>query len=98
MLFLQVDVANSLSPPAVPGKTLAAGNPGAGRTAPYMLNYDTSKEKRIFGLKYKTMEEISRDMLVDFNRRGWSVSKTKCFCIVLNIIPGKFAYGLQARH
>lgn len=74
-LFSQVDVANSLSPPAVPGKTLAVGDPGAGRKAPYMLNYDTNKEKRIFGLKYKTMEEISRDMLVEFNRRGWSVSK-----------------------
>ncbi|KAF8342424.1 D-lactaldehyde dehydrogenase [Amanita rubescens] len=66
-----IDVANSLSPPAVPGKTLAVGNPGAGRMAPYMLDYDTSKEKRIFGLKYKTMEEISKDMLVDFDRRGW---------------------------
>jgi hypothetical protein len=50
------------------------GNPGAGRVAPYMLDYDTSKEKKIFGLKYKTMEEISKDMLVDFDRRGWSVS------------------------
>jgi len=66
-----IDVANSLSPPAAPGKTLPVGNPGAGRTATHMYTYDTSKEKRILGLKYKTMHEIARDMLVDFNNRGW---------------------------
>ncbi|KAF8342433.1 D-lactaldehyde dehydrogenase [Amanita rubescens] len=66
-----IDVANSLSPPAAPGKTLPVGNPGAGRMAPHNLTYDTSKEKRILGLKYKTMHEVARDMLIDFHTRGW---------------------------
>ncbi|KAK2467474.1 hypothetical protein APHAL10511_000329 [Amanita phalloides] len=66
-----IDASNSLSPPPVPGKVLAVGDPGAGKRNVYKINYDTSKEKRIFGLKYRMMEEIARDMLIDFERRGW---------------------------
>lgn len=64
-------MANSLTPPPIPGKTLAVGVLGDGKKPPFKLNYDTSKAKRIFGLKYKSMEEVTRDMLLDFGRRGW---------------------------
>jgi hypothetical protein len=66
-----VDVANSLSPPPIPGKALAVGIPGAGKTPALKFAYDTSKAERIFGLKYKPMEEVARDMLLDFGHRGW---------------------------
>jgi hypothetical protein len=66
-----VDVVNSLSPPPIPGKTLAVGIPGTGKKPVFKLNYDTSKAKRILGLEYKPMGEVARDMLIDFGRRGW---------------------------
>ncbi|KAF8635789.1 hypothetical protein AX17_003846 [Amanita inopinata Kibby_2008] len=72
-----LDVANSLSPSPIPShapgtaKALPVGNPGAGKGAPYKINYDTSKEQRILGLKYRSMEEVTRDTLADFERRGW---------------------------
>ena len=36
------------------------------------LKYDASKGKRVFGIKYKTMEETAKDMLEDFKRKGWA--------------------------
>ena len=64
-------MVNALSPPPIPGKTLAVGIPGAWKKPVFKLNYDTSKAERILGLKYKPMEEVARDMLIDFGRRGW---------------------------
>ena len=39
--------------------------------AVHMLSYDTSKERRLFGIKYHTVEETTKDMLEDFVKRGW---------------------------
>ncbi|KAK2467489.1 hypothetical protein APHAL10511_000344 [Amanita phalloides] len=71
-----VDAANSLSPSPIPShapgtaKALPIGNPGAGRTVKKPA-VDTSKEKRILGLKFRTLEECVRDVLADYERRGW---------------------------
>ncbi|KAK2464439.1 hypothetical protein APHAL10511_003587 [Amanita phalloides] len=71
-----VDIANSLSPSPIPShapgtsKALPVGNPGA-KKAVKMPPLDTSKEKRIIGLKYRTMEECVRDTLADYERRRW---------------------------
>ncbi|KAK2467480.1 hypothetical protein APHAL10511_000335 [Amanita phalloides] len=71
-----VDVANSLSPSPIPShapgtvRALPIGNPGAGSAAKNPP-LDTSKEKRILGLKYRSVEECVRDTLADYERRGW---------------------------
>lgn len=36
-----------------------------------MIQYDTAKEARILGLKYRSKEETARDALADFEARGW---------------------------
>ncbi|KAF8877440.1 hypothetical protein BD779DRAFT_1663913 [Infundibulicybe gibba] len=63
-----VDIASRLSPP--PNSwTRSRGAPRA--SISHMIKYDTSKAARIFGIKYRNMEEITRDSLADFERRGW---------------------------
>ncbi|CCM04250.1 uncharacterized protein FIBRA_06417 [Fibroporia radiculosa] len=37
----------------------------------HMIQFDTSKATRIFGLKLRTLEESTRDMIEDFKARGW---------------------------
>jgi len=67
-----LDAANSLSPSPIPSHTpLPVGYSGAGRTAKPPVVYSTSKEARILGLKYHTMEETTCDTLADFESRGW---------------------------
>ena len=37
----------------------------------HMIAYDTSKERKLFGIKFHTAEEMTRDTLEDFVKRGW---------------------------
>ena len=37
----------------------------------YMVNFDTTKEARILGIRYRSAETVTKDMLNDFGRRGW---------------------------
>ncbi|KAI0690651.1 NAD(P)-binding protein [Cerioporus squamosus] len=39
--------------------------------AVHLLNYDTSKERKLFGIKFRTMEETTKDTIEDFVKRGW---------------------------
>ena len=55
----------------MPGRALVVGVPGAGLTAKPPVRYDTAKAARILGLKYRSVEEMTRDALVDFHRKGW---------------------------
>ncbi|KAF9025335.1 D-lactaldehyde dehydrogenase [Hymenopellis radicata] len=63
-----LDVANALTPAPYTKKPLTKGTPG---DAVHGITFDTAKEKRIFGRKFRTMEETARDMLADFEKRGW---------------------------
>ncbi|KAG7448146.1 D-lactaldehyde dehydrogenase [Guyanagaster necrorhizus] len=49
-------------------RTLPKAVPGDTR---YAIVFDTSKEKRLLGLKFRTMEETARDVLSDFDRLEW---------------------------
>ncbi|PFH46894.1 hypothetical protein AMATHDRAFT_153481 [Amanita thiersii Skay4041] len=40
-------------------------------SAIYKIKYDTSKEKQILGLNYRTMEDAAKDTLLDYKQRGW---------------------------
>ncbi|EIW85968.1 D-lactaldehyde dehydrogenase [Coniophora puteana RWD-64-598 SS2] len=69
-----IDAANKVSPPPKLSQKLAVGNPGAGSANPntvHMISFDTSKAKSILGLKYRTIDETTRDTLADFEARGW---------------------------
>ncbi|KAJ3712142.1 D-lactaldehyde dehydrogenase [Lentinula raphanica] len=67
-----VDVANALKPSPIPSHTdLPKGNPG--QKGKPIFPCDASKASKILGpeLVYRTKEETTRDMLADFERRGW---------------------------
>lgn len=64
-----VDIANSIQPYPLPNHPPAKGSPGLEKS--YNIQYNTEKEKRILGVKFKTPEETTRDTLEDFAARGW---------------------------
>lgn len=64
-----VDVASSIQPYPLPNHLPAKGVPGLDKS--YNIQYNTEKEKGILGIKFKTLEETTRDTLEDFAARGW---------------------------
>lgn len=61
-----VDVANNLN---LPDRKLTPGFPDLSRDTPLKLS--SAKGDEIFGIKYKSMEETTRDSLEDFAKRGF---------------------------
>lgn len=49
--------------------TLPVGNPNLPNIILFAFNAE--KSKNILGMKYQTLEDISRDVLQDFKSRGW---------------------------
>ncbi|TCD70289.1 methylglyoxal reductase (NADPH-dependent) gre2 [Steccherinum ochraceum] len=66
-----MDAVNSLSPSPWPSHKEPFAKGEIGKKV-YNLIWDVEKEKRIFGLKFRTMEETTKDFLADLERRGWS--------------------------
>ncbi|KAG5351252.1 hypothetical protein C0989_007228 [Termitomyces sp. Mn162] len=66
-----VDVANSLSLPIPSHSKLPIGYPGLADTAKLPVEFDTRKAARILGLTYLNQEQVTRDSLTDFVKRGW---------------------------
>ncbi|KAH7914940.1 hypothetical protein BJ138DRAFT_1142976 [Hygrophoropsis aurantiaca] len=69
-----IDAANALSPPPKLSKPLPTGNPGAGSSNPatvHMVRFNTDREKQIFGIKYRSISDITKDVLADFESRHW---------------------------
>ncbi|TFK23744.1 D-lactaldehyde dehydrogenase [Coprinopsis marcescibilis] len=64
-----LDIANTIQPPPLPSHKIATGFPDVKRV--YSIRYDTAKEQEIYGLKYKSKEETTKDILQDFAARGW---------------------------
>ncbi|KAK7456489.1 hypothetical protein VKT23_010739 [Stygiomarasmius scandens] len=66
-----IDAVNSLQPSPWPShkEPLAKGETGEKL---YKITWDLSKEKRILGIKFRTQEETARDMLADWESRGWN--------------------------
>lgn len=62
-----LDVAAKSYPDVVKDK----GVPGAGNGITYPVQYTTKKEQGVLGIKYKTIEETTRDTIEDFKKRGW---------------------------
>lgn len=75
--FYAVDAANALPPSllsTLANPNLYKGNPGTGYANPenpILCDFDTSKADRLFRLKYRSIEDCTRDMVADFARRGW---------------------------
>ena len=67
-----VDVANSLSPSPIPSHSpLPRGYTGAGLKAIHMIQFKVEKAEKILGIRYRSREEMVRDTLAEFARRGW---------------------------
>jgi hypothetical protein len=67
-----VDAANSLPSNPLPSHALYKGDPDVLKgEKKYLISYDTSKERRIFGIKFHTKVETTKDTLEDFAKRGW---------------------------
>ncbi|KAF8877683.1 hypothetical protein BD779DRAFT_1237798 [Infundibulicybe gibba] len=62
-----LDVAHSIDP----SPAITRGNPGAGVNAVHKIRYDNAKGVRLLGIEYRGKEEVTRDMLAEFRRRGW---------------------------
>ncbi|KAF8808073.1 NAD(P)-binding protein [Phlegmacium glaucopus] len=60
-----VDAVNTVSPSlsrTLPAEDIVEQQPGV---------YDTSKQQRILGIKFKSKVETTKDILEDFAKRGW---------------------------
>ncbi|CAL1707943.1 unnamed protein product [Somion occarium] len=68
-----VDVVHSLNPSPYPPNSYVQSDPSYDpKTAVRLLNFDTTKARRVLGIdKYISMEQSARDMLEDFRSRGW---------------------------
>jgi len=64
-----LDVANTVHPYPLPNHPPPKGIPELEKV--HNIQYDTAKERRIFGIKFRTMEETSRDTLENFAEKGW---------------------------
>ncbi|KAH6903380.1 D-lactaldehyde dehydrogenase [Coprinopsis sp. MPI-PUGE-AT-0042] len=64
-----LDIANSIQPSPLNNHKLPVGFPSVKKA--YNLTYDTTKEKTILGIKHRSKEEVTRDHLEDFAKRGW---------------------------
>lgn len=70
-----VDAAKKVDPKVL--STLANPLPEDDNSLPtkpeklYLIDYDTSKAKRILGIDYKDEYQCARDMIADFGARGW---------------------------
>ncbi|KAG6861381.1 hypothetical protein C0995_000787 [Termitomyces sp. Mi166 len=71
-LCTAVDVATSFSPsPILSHPKLPVGYPGLADTVKPLAEFDTRKAARILGLTYLNQEQVTRDCLADFEKRGW---------------------------
>ncbi|TCD70287.1 methylglyoxal reductase (NADPH-dependent) gre2 [Steccherinum ochraceum] len=66
-----MDAVNSISPTPWPSHKEPWAKGEVGEKI-YNLIWDVEKEKRIFGLKFRTIEETVKDFFADLERRGWS--------------------------
>lgn len=62
-----VDAANSLSPSPY-SKPISKGTPG---DAVRNISWNTSKEKKLFGIKFRELKEIVKDVLEEYESRGF---------------------------
>jgi nucleoside-diphosphate-sugar epimerase len=68
--ILAVNAANTLAQ-SFPNLNLPRGYPEKAKNTVHLILYDTAKADRILKLKYRSMEETTRDTLNDFEERGW---------------------------
>lgn len=61
-----MDAAHSLSPGERGNFDIPSGKQG---NKSFAITFDTEKKRRILGMKFRTMEEMTRDFLADFQSR-----------------------------
>ncbi|KAH7912524.1 hypothetical protein BJ138DRAFT_1112243 [Hygrophoropsis aurantiaca] len=68
-----INAANAISPPPRLSQPLPVGNPGSGiaSTTAVLFSYKTNRAIQILGLQYRSVADITKDILADFEARGW---------------------------
>ncbi|KAK7456481.1 hypothetical protein VKT23_010731 [Stygiomarasmius scandens] len=66
-----IDAVNKLQPTPWPSHKEPLSNGDAGEKE-YRITWNTEKEKRIFGIKFRTHEEMAQDILTDWENKGWN--------------------------
>ncbi len=63
------NLVNELHPELLAAGVTLKGNPGLPQNI--VFRYDSTKGRKILGLKYRDLAETIRDMMADFKKRGW---------------------------
>ncbi|THU93557.1 D-lactaldehyde dehydrogenase [Dendrothele bispora CBS 962.96] len=66
-----IDAVNSLQSSPWPSHKEPFAKGDAGEKE-YKITWDNAKEKRILGVKFRTHEEMTRDVLADWENKGWN--------------------------
>jgi len=69
--LVPVDAVNKLQPARWPSHKEPLSKGDAGEKE-YRITWNTEKEKRIFGIKFRTHEEMAQDILTDWESKGWN--------------------------
>nr|GAT52696.1 D-lactaldehyde dehydrogenase [Mycena chlorophos] len=54
-----------------PSGPYITGTPGSGKNATYPILLDASKSQRVLGMRYRGEDETARDVVADWEARGW---------------------------
>ena len=67
-----VDATNAVKPSPWTSHhgAFAKGHPDGTRV--HNITWKTEKAQRILGIKYRTLEETAKDILVDYEEHGWN--------------------------
>jgi hypothetical protein len=69
LIIRLVNAANALDPK--PKIALPKGDPSLAKSYDGLIHYDNKKGIKILGIKYKTVDETTGDIIRDFEQRGW---------------------------
>lgn len=62
---------NEIAPRVWPGHEVPKGFPLEEEDKVYKVKYRREKQDKLLGLKFRTKEETTRDILEDFAKREW---------------------------
>lgn len=66
-----VDIVKEVAPSVWPGHETPIGFPLGDKEKVYKVGYSKAKQERLLGLRFRTKEETTKDILKDFAKRRW---------------------------
>lgn len=67
--FAVVDIVQDLAPSTWPRHNIPKGFPL--ENSVYKIRFNQEKQEKLLGLRFRTKEETTKDILEDFSKRGW---------------------------